>query len=29
MSVDAAFHVVVSPEQVAACTDLIFKDGFD
>ena len=29
MPVDAAFHVVVSPEQVAACSDLIFKDGFD
>jgi len=27
--VDAAFHVVVSPEQVAECSDLIFKDGFD
>ncbi len=25
----AAFHVVVSPEQVAACSDLIFKDSFD
>lgn len=29
MPVDAAFHVVVSPEQVAACSDIIFKDGFD
>lgn len=28
MSNNATFHLTVNPEQIAACTDLIFKDSF-
>ena len=29
MPVNAAFHVMISPEQIMECTDLIFKNGFE
>ncbi len=29
MPVNAAFHVVINPEQIAECHDLIFEDGFE
>ncbi len=28
MPINAAFHITVNPEQIAACTDLIFKHSF-
>jgi hypothetical protein len=29
MPTDAEFHITVNPEQIAACTDLIFEDDFE
>ena len=29
MPENAAFHVLINPAQIAECTDLIFKDGFE
>ncbi|WP_223786548.1 DUF7452 domain-containing protein [Marinicella meishanensis] len=29
MPLDSAFHVMINPDQIAQCSDLIFKDGFD
>ncbi len=29
MPLNAAFHVLINPEQIAECNDLIFKDGFE
>ncbi len=29
MQENAAFHVMINPAQIAACTDLIFKNGFE
>ena len=29
MPINAAFHVVINPEQIADCSDLIFKNGYE
>lgn len=29
MPIDAAFHVLINPEQISECTDLIFKNSFE
>lgn len=29
MPVNAAFHVIISPEQIMECSDLIFENGFE
>jgi len=29
MPVDAGFHVMINPEQISQCNDIIFKNGFE